>query len=132
MPGLRKGRFFAIIMRFMAKKQKFLTAKMLQSLSLGALCAIGAFAMGIETAGDLHPFAKSEAALQELLHVGSDLRGDVNGNGTIDSEDAYLLYEFSEGLETPAADELRRGDTDGDLHLTASDLGYVLHALSTR
>ena len=114
----------------MQKKYRFLAGQSWQTLSLGMLCAIGAFAMGIETAGDVHPFAKSQAALEAFMDTGYELRGDVNGNGTIDSEDAYLLYQFTQGLETPTAQQLRAGDTDHDLQLTGKDLGFVLRHLS--
>ena len=116
----------------MQKKYQFLTARTLQALGLGTLCAIGAFGLGIETAGDVHPFAKSEAALEAFLIPGTEVRGDVNRNGTIDEEDAYLLYQFSQNLETPTPEEIRSGDTDRDLQLTTKDLGFVLHQLSLR
>ena len=116
----------------MQKKYRFPTAVTLRSIGLGTLCAIGAFAMGIETAGDVHPFARSEAALQEIVHAGSAIRGDVNGNGMLDPEDAYILHEAAEGLLSPTAAEIRLGDTDGDWSLTEKDVGYVLHVLSTR
>ena len=114
----------------MRKKYQFLTARTLQVLGLGTLCAIGAFGLGIETAGDVHPFAKSEAALEAFLTPGTEARGDVNGNGMLDSEDAYLLYQFTQNLETPTPAQMRAGDTDRDLQLTGKDLGYVLRQLS--
>ena len=123
---------WAIMIGFMAKKHKLWTARKLQIMSVGTLCALGAFAMGIETAGDVQPFAHSEAALQEIIQGGKGLRGDVDGNGKVDTEDAYLLYQFSEHLESPSADEIRRGDTDGDGQLTAKDLGFVLHTISVQ
>ncbi len=112
------------------KYRSLLTARSLQTLSLGTLCAIGAFTMGMETAGDVHPFAKSQAALEAFMTPGTELRGDVNSNGAIDSEDAYLLYQFTQNLEMPTSAQLRAGDTDRDLQLTGKDLGYVLRQLS--
>lgn len=107
-----------------------LSTKAIQTIALGTFCAIGAFAAGIETAGDVHPFAKSEAALQEMLVSDADLRGDVDGNGRIDDSDAYRLYQIAQGLEEPTIEETRRGDSDGDGRITAKDLGIVLHRLS--
>lgn len=114
----------------MQKKQKRISAKTLRTIGLGIFCAIGAFGMGIETAGDLHPFAHSEAALQELMFDGTPLRGDVNGNGRLDVDDADILYQIATGLIPGSPDAIRRGDTDGDLRITSKDLGYVLHQLS--
>ena len=115
----------------MAKKHTLLTAKAMQTLALGMLCAIGAFGAGIETAGDVHPFARSEAALQELMMEGaSQLHGDINGDGKINGQDAYLLYQIVEGLESATPDQIRRGDTNGDGQLNAQDLSRLLHTLS--
>ena len=105
------------------------SAVVLRTLTLGTLCAAGAFAVGIETAGDVHPFSRGQAALEEMT-TGSTLRGDVNGNGRIDTEDAYVIYQAAQGLLEPTPDQIRRGDTDGDFALTAKDLGRILHALS--
>ncbi len=115
----------------MRKKQKRFTAKTLRTLGLGIFCAIGAFGMGMETAGDVHPFTHSQAALQELMFNGT-LHGDVNGNGTLEYDDAYALYQMSEGFLAGSPAEVRRGDTDGDLRITSKDLGYVLQQLSPR
>lgn len=109
--------------------RRIFTATMLRTLGLGMLCAVGAFAMGIQTAGDVHPFATSEAALQEFVRGNA---GDVNDDGKIDADDAYLLYQFAQGLETPSPRQIKTGDTNGDGKLTESDLGYVLRHLSLR
>ena len=114
----------------MRKKQKVLTARLLQVISLGTLCAIGAFAMGIETAGDVHPFTKSEAALQEVLNDGVDLRGDVNGDGEIDARDAERMLQLAQHLDVASPDEIRRGDTNGNFTIDLNDVGYVLGRLS--
>ena len=121
---------WAILMGFMRNTYKFFTGKLWRTISLGTLCAIGAFAAGMQTSGNIHPFARSEAALQELFMATSPLKGDVNGNGTIDSNDAYLLYEITTGLQTATQEQVRTGDTDGDGLLTEKDLGVVLHKLS--
>ncbi len=126
----------AIMIGFMAKKHtpllRRLSAQTLRTIALGTICSIGAFAVGIETAGDVHPFAQSQAAIQELVYDGDPLAGDVNANGNLDAEDAYIILQVAQGLLTPTPNHIRRGDTDGDFQLTTKDLNRVLHLLSTR
>lgn len=107
-----------------------LQSHLVRSLALGTFCAIGAFAVGIRTAGNVHPFTRSEAALQELLLDFEPVRGDANGNGALDAGDAYIVFQAAEGAAEPSPDEIRRGDVDGDGRLTQSDLSRILHTLS--
>lgn len=117
----------------MRKKQLFFRAKIIQTIGLGLLCSLGAFAIGIETAGEVHPFARSEAAIQDIVRLdGEPLHGDANGNGILDPDDVSVILESAEGLETPTTDQIRRGDTDGDYRLTVKDALRVLHRLSLR
>ncbi len=102
----------------------------LQHLALGAVCSIGAFAIGMETAGNVNPFGHSEAALD--MQMGVVMHGDVNGDHVLDSKDATLLLEFAQGLETPTMEQIHMGDTDGDGALTEKDVLRVLHYLSNR
>ncbi len=119
------------MMGFMKNKRTFtLPTQLLRTIALGTLCALGAFTVGIETAGDVHPFARSQAALQEVLTGGAGLRGDANGNATLDADDVSIILEVANGLQTASEDQIRRGDTDGDFQLTAKDALRVLHALS--
>lgn len=123
----------AILVRFMHRIKKLLQAKGTQNILLGVLCAIGAFTVGMETAGDVRPFSTSQAAVEEIpLRSGGLLRGDANGNGVLDVEDAAIILQASQGWETPAQDQVRRGDTDGDFRLTAKDALRILHQLSLR
>lgn len=64
----------------------FLTGKMLRSLGLGLFCTLGAFVMGIETAGDVHPFERSQAALTNEQRI----RCDIDGNGIITASDVEV------------------------------------------
>lgn len=102
----------------------------LQHLALGAVCSIGAFAIGLETAGNVSPFGHSEAALD--LTTGIVIQGDVNADGVLDNADAKLLLEFSEGISRPTLEDIRRGDTDGDAKITSKDVLRVLHFLGNR
>ena len=103
-------------------------------LAFGAMCAVAAFAIGLETAGDVRPFEATQAALQE----GPDgqghapLKGDMDLDGELEVEDAMMLLAYVDGLETPSADDIRLGDADGDFRLSTKDVMRVLHALSLR
>lgn len=127
-PRLREKAKSAIIIGFMAKKHSF-SFRHWQSIALGTVCAIGAFAVGLETAGNVQPFQHSEAAL-EMTSGNAPLRGDINENGTLDVEDASMILAIAENLETATPEQVRRGDTDGDLVLTTKDALRVLHVLS--
>lgn len=116
--------------RFMKSLRTFLTRHTLRTLALGTFCAVGAFAVGIETAGDVHPFAKSEAAIQEVVNGFGHVQGDADGNGAMDANDAYIVFHAIEELNTPSEDETFRGDMDGDGRLTSDDLNSILRLLS--
>lgn len=103
---------------------------MIRSLALGTFCALGAFAVGIETAGNVDPVSHSQAAIQEIVGAFGPVHGDANGNGVLDSTDAYIVFQAAEGLREPSPDETRQGDTDGDGLLTEHDLNRILHLLS--
>lgn len=108
----------------------FLTGYAFRTFALGAFCAIGAFAVGVETAGEVHPFAKSEAAIQNIVSDFGPIMGDANGNGMLDPADAYVVFRATEGLIVPSEKEVLRGDMDGDGLLTHNDLSSILQLLS--
>lgn len=110
---------------------KSLTQTAVPSIALGALCTIGAFVIGIRTSGDVKPFGTSQAALRASL-TGPAIAGDVDDNGVLDMNDAIAILEFSENLETPTVQQIRRGDTDGDYRLTIKDALRVLRGISLR
>lgn len=115
---------------FMKSLRTFFTRHTLRTLALGVFCAAGAFAVGIETAGDVHPFAKSEAAIQEVVSGFGHVQGDVDGNGALDAADAYIVFRAIEALNTPSEVEILRGDMDDDGRLTSDDLNSILRLLS--
>jgi hypothetical protein len=111
--------------------QSYLHRSPLHTVGFGIVCALFAFGVGLETAGEVHPFDTSEAAVQEnVLRVSP--KGDIDGDGVLTPQDAALILTFAEDLETPNSEELRRGDSDGDFMLTYRDALRVLHALSAR
>lgn len=109
-----------------------LQKKNVQSLSLGLLCMVGAFTLGLETAGEVHPFDKSEAAVVsgEVQEQRVSPRGDVDGSGEVTIEDAILIINLIENIETSTPAMVKRGDTDDDYRLTYKDAVRVLHTLS--
>ena len=114
----------------MKHKRTVFTARVLRSIALGTFCAIGAFAVGIETAGDVHPFTRSEAAIQEIVAGSAALAGDVDGNGTLDASDAYKMLQALQGVWIPQKEELVRGDMNADGEWTEADLQAILRTLS--
>ena len=59
-------------------------------LSLGTLCIIGSFVLGIQTAGEVQPVTLIEAGSIEQA-------GDVDGSGSVDIEDAIFILEVTQG-----------------------------------
>ncbi|NOS68226.1 MAG: hypothetical protein HOO67_07790 [Candidatus Peribacteraceae bacterium] len=114
----------------MTSIRTLLSSPLLRSVALGTFCAFGAFAVGIETAGNVDPVSHSQAALQDIVGAFGPVQGDANGNGALDAADAYIVFQAAEGLSNPSADQTRRGDTDGDGLLTEHDLNRILHLLS--
>ena len=108
-----------------------LTGYTLRTVALGAFCALGAFAVGIETAGDVRPFVTSEAAIEQFSVETGPLLGDANGDGILDPSDAFVVLQASEGIIVPTQDEVLRGDMDGDGRLTRLDLSDILRILSS-
>lgn len=70
----------------------------LRLIALGGLSLLGSFILGIETAGDVQPFGHSEAA--QANHF------DVDSDGTLTSNDAYLALQFALGYREPTQAQL--------------------------
>ena len=102
---------------------------MLQLATFAGLCIAGSFLIGIQSAGDMQPFARSEAQQADLLGV-PPLLDDSDGDGRVTPIDALRVLE---AIRDPKkAKELRSGaDIDGDGHLTIDDAIDILH-LATR
>ena len=91
-------------------------------LGLSLFCLVSSFAVGIQTAGDVHPFTIIEAG--GLLQP-----GDVDENGTVDIHDAIRILEFSQGYEIPSSEALR-ADPNGDGQFTVDDAIRILSRLA--
>ena len=74
--------------------------KTVRILSVGALCLTGSFILGIETAGEVHPFEASKAVSpEEAVEVAHQEAGDIDGNGQVDLKDAMKVLEIVQGYE---------------------------------
>ena len=91
-------------------------------LSLGALCLVSSFAIGVQTAGEVQPFTIIEAG-------GLEQAGDIDGNGFVDLQDAIAILEISEGYASASPEQLR-ADPNGDGVLTVSDAMAILSTIS--
>lgn len=107
-----------------------LSPKIARILSFGALCVLGSFIIGVQSAGEVQPFTHSEAESIESLKQ-SDLPGDIDGNGEVAVEDVILILEVVQGYTEPTVRELSR-DPNGDSRLEVSDALRILRTLSIR
>lgn len=115
--------------------QKLRRARVFQSIALGTVCSVVAFSIGMETAGDVHPFATSEAAADHAelpAQPYAALQGDINRDGIVTAADALLMLEIAEGLEEATPETVKAGDIDGDFRVTTKDVLRVLRTLSLR
>ncbi len=115
--------------------QKFRNMRMLQSIALGTMCSALAFAVGMETAGEVHPFATSEAAVEHTVTPAQPyaaVQGDIDHDGELTAKDAMRILDFAAGWDTPTTEEVAAGDADGDFHITLKDVERVLRAVSLR
>lgn len=90
---------------------------------LGLLCVSGSFAVGVQTAGDVQTVAPTEA-------TGTEVTGDMNGNGLVDEEDVTIILEIAKGYRDATPEQLRV-DPNGDGRLTIDDALRLLHDLAS-
>ncbi|MBI3336049.1 hypothetical protein HYZ98_00595 [Candidatus Peregrinibacteria bacterium] len=90
-------------------------------LTLGMLCVVGSFAVGIRTAGDVRTISPLSAETLELP-------GDIDDNGKIDYVDVIRILEIAQGYREPTPRELH-ADPNGDGVLTVDDAIALLHEL---
>jgi hypothetical protein len=96
----------------------------LKVLLVGCALIVSAFAVGVQTAGDIQPIALIEAGSNELP-------GDLDGSGIVDLQDAILILEIAQGYRELQPEHLRR-DPSGDGVLTVDDALRILHSLTLR
>ena len=81
-----------------------------------------AFALGIETAGDVQPVILPTRADASVL------AGDLNGNGKLDLDDVHTALEIADGYRTPTPSELA-ADPNRDYQITTGDAMAILEQL---
>ena len=111
-----------------------LSRKILHVAGFATLCVVGSFVVGIQTAGEVHPFTASQA--DEITANGVALSaiaesGDIDGSGELDLQDVIGILEIVQGYETPTLLQLK-ADPNGDNRLTVEDALRVLRTLAVR
>lgn len=67
-------------------------------------------------------FSKSLAA--------DTVRGDVNGDGVVDFDDAYLVFNYVAGTSPLNSKQLAASDINGDGRVTAADAAQLFHFIT--
>lgn len=83
-----------------------------------------AFAIGIQTAGDVNLMA-------EPTRAGIRLSGDMDGNDVVNAADANLALEIARGYRIATAQELE-ADTNQDFRITVEDVAAILETMERR
>ena len=82
--------------------------------------------------GNLRSLAKLEAAVIAAhfgaLHVSGQVKGDVNGNGVLDSRDVAMIKRAVLGTLTLSDEQRAAADVNGDGKLTAADYAMTKRA----
>ncbi len=94
--------------------------------SFGGLCAIVAFAIGMQTSGNVHTLEQTQAALTGPVTA---LQGDMDRDGVLTVADAEYLLERAAGLEAVTPQDIRTGDLDKDFLITDKDVLRLLRSL---
>lgn len=106
----------------MASRQNI--TRRLQLSVLGIACVTAAFALGIQSAGDVRTIA--------ALVAGNPLGdGDFTADGIVDTEDVVRVLEIVRGY-TEATPEDFRADPNGDGLITIDDALTLLHSIAHR
>ena len=102
------------------KSQRLLRG--LRIATLGSLCVVASFALGIHTAGDVAPIASLQAS-------GPAREGDMNNDGAVNIEDVIEVLEVVRGQKKATAHHLRV-DPNTDGQLTIDDALTLLQTLA--
>ena len=111
-----------------------LSHKFLHIAGFALLCVAGSFVLGVQTAGEVHPFTTSQPG--EITANGIPLStivasGDIDGSGELDLQDVIGILEIVQGYEAPSPLQLK-ADPNGDNRLTVEDALRVLRTLAVR
>jgi photosystem II stability/assembly factor-like uncharacterized protein len=55
------------------------------------------------------------------------VKGDINGDGKVNSADAALALQIASGLVTPTSTQLAAGDVNGDSKINSADASLILY-----
>ena len=102
-------------------------SRMLQTLAFATVCIVGSFVLGIETAGEIEPFAQTNASTLNTPSAPFS-GGDIDGNGTRDLSDVLAVLAMVQG-QTEPTERQREEDPDGDGILTMHDALLILQSL---
>jgi len=117
-------------MEMQTKLQRLLSRRNLSLAAFASACVVGSFLIGIQTAGDVQPFTLIEAQTATVIPEQA-LRGDMDGNGTVDVKDALRLLEIIQGIRA-ATEKTLEADPDGNGTLTLDDVRVLLQELASR
>ncbi len=109
----------------MRHRYSFFGKKSMKTIAIVGSSMTVAFILGIQTAGDVQPI------VGEIRAGGTVLLGDMNGNSTIDPDDARIAIELTKGLRTPTPEELA-ADPDQNFVITIEDVSAILDSMTTR
>ncbi|MBI3331734.1 hypothetical protein HYZ99_02125 [Candidatus Peregrinibacteria bacterium] len=110
------------------------TSRLARLAGFALVCVMGSFVVGVQTAGDIHPFAAIQA--DEITESGLALSeiaqsGDIDGSGELDLQDAIAILEIVQGYDMPTLLQLK-ADPNGDNRLTVEDALRILRTLAVR
>ncbi len=100
------------------KKNSPFTGRTAGILALGIACVFSSFSLGMHSSGNVQPFTIIEAG-------NSQLQGDMNGNGMLDSKDVSIILEIVSGYREATVDHVK-ADPNEDGILTVDDALRIL------
>ncbi len=114
----------------MRKRHTKITRRQIGTIAVGLMSVIVAFGIGVNTSKDVTHETSEAADVTGSQHA--TIRGDVNGDGTVDIHDALMLQEFAMRLEDPTPDQRKAGDLNDNGDIDELDVLMLLKSLSRR
>ncbi len=106
----------------MKHSYSFFGKKSLKTIAIVTSSMTVAFILGIQTAGDVRPI------VGEIRAGGTVLLGDLNGNSSIDMDDALQALDIVKGIRSPTPQELA-ADPDQNFVITVEDILAILDSM---
>lgn len=88
------------------------------SLLILTVSSIGAFSIGLQTAGE-------GTVIDPIIAGGDAVPGDLNRDGKLTDDDAEIAIELAAGLR-PATPEELKADPNQNGHITAGDALWIM------